>query len=356
MATQLPHPITNPKPRYHSKTAFSVPLEQADAIIRASAYHRKDFDRAVIWFPPSAHSNSGTSVSSALREPTASLGELDRLPLELINEICLQLDIESIFYFRQTNARARQVINTLREYQIVSTHALNAFCALLQTRSASRVTLLNFYRLLCTQNCSFCHTGYGDLVYLPTWTRCCSQCIRNGGHSVSLASVKRVLHLSRKSLAKLPTLTTLPGIYTMDERARSTRITVVPTQSALSAFSEENNPTTSTKDLVLRLHSTSIHTFMACCALPSYNLQTNQVENGISCASCQLALQDGISTGTGEWACDVRDMVYSRSGFLEHFVWFEQAQALWLESNNETVEPLRLLHSCKTGGYFRSRE
>jgi hypothetical protein len=347
MATQLPHPITNPKPLYHSKTAFSVPLEQADAIIRASAYHRKDFDRAVIWFPPSAHSNSGTSVSSALREPTASLGELDRLPLELINEICLQLDIESIFYFRQTNARARQVINTLREYQIVSTHALNAFCALLQTRSASRVTLLDFYRLLCTQN---------DLVYLPTWTRCCSQCIRNGGHSVSLASVKRVLHLSRKSLAKLPTFTTLPGIYTMDERARSTRITVVPTRSALSAFSEENYPTTSTKDLVLKLYSTPIHDFMACCALPNYTLQTNQAENGISCAGCQLALQDGISTGTGERACDVRDMVYSRSGFLEHFVWCEQAQALWLESNNGTVEPPRLPHSCKMGGYFRSRE
>ncbi|KAH7128834.1 hypothetical protein B0J11DRAFT_525926 [Dendryphion nanum] len=359
MTARLPHPITAPIPRYHSKTAYSIPLDQVDAIFCASAYHRKDFDRAVIWFPPRTHSKSVTSGLSTFREPTTSLGELDRLPLELINEICLQLDITSIFYLRQTNTRARHVINALHEYQIVTTHALNPFCALLRTRSASRVMLIDFYRLLCTQICSLCNTHFGDLVYLPTWLRCCSHCVRSGDPkvcTVTLANVKRVLHLSKKSLAKLPALTTLPGIYTMDERPRSSRITIVPTQSAVSAFSEENGGARPAQDMVDKLYVQPILTFMACCALPSYNLQTNQIESGISCAGCQLALQDGISTGTGDWASDVRDMVYSRSGFLEHFVWCEQAQVLWLDSNDGTVEPSKLPYSCKKGGYFKLRE
>jgi hypothetical protein len=359
MATELPHPITNPKPRYHSKTAYSIPLDQTDAIVCASTYHRNDFDRAVIWFTPHTHSNSVASVLSAFREPTASLGELDRLPLELVNVICLQLDVSSIFYLRQTNARARHVVNALHEFQIVTTHASNAFCALLRTHSASRVSLQEFYRIICTQICSLCTTRYGDLVYLPTWFRCCSQCVRSGDprvRTVTLASVKRVLHLSKESLEKLPALTTLPGIYTMDERPRSSRMTIVPIQSALSTYSEENCGTRPTQDVVDKLSAQPILTFMACCALLSYNLRTKQIENGMSCAGCQLALQDGISTGTGDWACDVRDMVYSRSGFLEHFVWCEQAQALWLDSNNGTVEPSRLPYSCKKGGYFRPRE
>ncbi|KAF1919776.1 hypothetical protein BDU57DRAFT_593533 [Ampelomyces quisqualis] len=241
MPAPLPHPITAPIPRYHSKTPYSIPLDQEDAIIRASAYHRKDFDRAVIWFSPRTQSNGVTFVSSALSEPTTSLGELDRLPLELINEICL---------------------------------------------------------------------------------RCCSHCVRSGDPSlcaVTLASVKRVFQLSKTSLAKLPALKTLPGIYTMDERPRSSQITMVPTQSAVSAFSEENCGTRPTPDMIDKLNTQPMLTFMACCALPSYNFRTNQIEHGISCSGCQLALQDGISTGTGDGAGDVRDMVYSRRGFLEHF-------------------------------------
>lgn len=75
MTIRLPHPLTAPIPGYYSKTAYSIPLDQADAIVRVSAYHRKDFDRAVTWFPPRTHSNVITSLSSAFHEPTTSLGD-----------------------------------------------------------------------------------------------------------------------------------------------------------------------------------------------------------------------------------------------------------------------------------------
>jgi hypothetical protein len=142
----------------------------------------------------------------------------------------------------------------------------------------------------------------------------------------------------------------------MDERPRSSRTTIVPIQSALSAFSEENGGTEPTRDMVNKLCAQPILIFMVCCAIPSYNPQNDQNENRVSCAGCQLALQDGVSTRTEDWASDVRDMVYSRSEFLEHFEWREQAQGLWLDSNDGTIELLRLPYSCKKGGHFKLRE
>ena len=142
----------------------------------------------------------------------------------------------------------------------------------------------------------------------------------------------------------------------MRERPHFSRTTTVPTVSALSAFSKENSGSGLTQAIENQLHTGPIFASMACCALPSYDLQTNQIEIGISCSGCQLALQNGISIEAGDWDWYVCDKVYSRKGYLEHFAWCEQAQALWLESNNGTIEPSRLPERCKNGGYLRPCE
>ncbi len=139
----------------------------------------------------------------------------------------------------------------------------------------------------------------------------------------------------------------------MNRHPRTKRIRIVPTQSFLSAFIKQYDGIIPPQDKVNQFFRDSTFTYMACCALPSYNLRTNQIENGISCAGCELALQAEFIAGP--WAKDVRDIVYSRSGFLEHFVWCEQAQALWLDSNGGTVEPSRLPDMCKKDGFFPPR-
>lgn len=356
MTARIPDPITAPVAGYHSKTEFIIPAEQADAIIRTSSYHRTDFERAVIWFKPGTHPSSMIS-STAVRQSTTSLGELDRLPLELINAICLQLDIASLFRMRQVSLRARVVVNAIHEYQVMTANARDAFCALLRTRSASRVTLMSFYELLCTQSCSLCGHEYGDIVFLPEWFRCCSSCVRRGApHVATLASVTRVLRsVYDHSLHEFPTLRTLPGIYTMAERLRSSRMTVVSSRAVSRGFQEVHLGKTSTKGLREPLNAQPILTFMACCSLPTYDPSQCQIETGISCAGCQLAYEDGISVDGGEWGGDAADMVYSRSGFLKHFVRCEQAQKLWISSRDGTIEPSKMPHMCKIGGYFNPR-
>jgi hypothetical protein len=214
-----------------TQAADVISPEDSDAILRVCAYHRKDFDLAVIWFLRT-HTTILTSIltSSISSTPTATLGKLDRLPLELINTICLELDIASLLHFRQTNLRARQVISSVHEYRTLIKHAISPLCAALRTGTASRITLSGFYHLLCTQSCSLCGNKYGDLVHLPLWIRCCSSCLRESSlksRVATLSAVKRILKLSGESIAKLPKLTMLAGTYTMNERLRSSRVTIV---------------------------------------------------------------------------------------------------------------------------------
>jgi hypothetical protein len=337
--------------------AYDIQPEDRNAILRTSAYHRKDFDLAVVWFPR-AHTNLLTSTLP-ISKPTATLGELDNLPLELVNRVCLELDVASLFRFRQTNTRARQIVAALHEFRIVTTHAINPLCALLRTKSAPAVTLLDLYLLLCTRTCSLCGSKYGDLVHLLLWIRCCSSCLRQnsaGLRVATLSTVKRVLKLSKESLGKLPTLTTLPGTYSMDERPRSSRVTIVSTASALSAYCEEHSRVEAPRDIIKQLSTQPILAFMACCALPSFDLRNGQAQKGVSCAGCQVAVEEGITTFTGAWAGEMRDAVYSHDGFLRHFTHCEQAQLLWTSSNGGARQPPKLPYSCQKGGYFKHRE
>lgn len=341
-------------PGYHSQKAYEIQPEDASSILRVAAYHRQDFDRAVISFPPNAHPKSITSTLPDSTAPT-TLGQLEKLPLELLHNICLELDVASLFRFRQTNTRARQVLGALHEYRVITTHAIDPLCALLRTGVAKTVILSDFYRLLCTQQCSLCFGSHGNLVHLALWRRCCSSCLRRNHTTIQMAPLSAT-KLSRKSLARLPTLVTLPGTYSMEERPGTKRLTLVPALAAFSAYREEQAEIASSSALIDRFkmrHRPSSLTHMACCAMPSFDPQTGQIQNGVSCAGCQLALEDDIIRSKGPWACEVRDAVYSHDDFLQHFTRCEQAQLLWTSSKGGTIKPPKLPQSCQDGGFFK---
>ncbi|KAF2878410.1 hypothetical protein BDV95DRAFT_589344 [Massariosphaeria phaeospora] len=289
----LPDPITAPVPGHHSKTPFPISPDQEDAIIRTTTYHRDDIDEAVIWFAPQTYRHISESSSSPFRGPTTPLGDLDRcLPLELIHEVCLHLDIQSLLQLRRTNARARQVVNAVREYRVVTAHAANAFCALLQTGMDARVTLRDFYSLLCTQSCEVCGNDYGDVVFLPKWIRCCSFCVRKDAREVRLAYVSDNETLLELVRANVPMLTTVPGQYGMDGMIFNRTITVTPTENAVvTRLSDLGGPMPSHK-WMWRMSVEHLFASMGCSTVPVYDPQNRHVENGLSCLGCLFAIQD----------------------------------------------------------------
>lgn len=89
---------------YRSVAEYYFREDQTDAIARVTAYHRKHYYRSVIWFLPREHVAVRPSIATPFpRTPGSGLGSLSRLPLELLQEVLLHLDIRSLFNFRQAN-------------------------------------------------------------------------------------------------------------------------------------------------------------------------------------------------------------------------------------------------------------
>ncbi|UQC91438.1 uncharacterized protein CLUP02_16973 [Colletotrichum lupini] len=95
MAANTPH-------GYRSITEYIPRDDQTDAIFRAAAYHRKDYCRSVIWFAPREHVVVRPSLATPFyRRSNTGLGSLDRLPLELLHDVILHLDMRSLSSYHQ---------------------------------------------------------------------------------------------------------------------------------------------------------------------------------------------------------------------------------------------------------------
>ncbi|KAF5702646.1 cyclin f-box [Fusarium mundagurra] len=342
---------------YRSATEYSFDEEQIDVIIRTAAYHRKAFGLSVIWFSSSDHINIRQSIATPFQQtPNVGLGSLDRLPLELLHDTLVRLDVYSLFKFRQTNRRSRQAVDSLKQYQMIVLHGLNLFCALLRTRLAVGISLLDFYNALCLKRCSLCGE-FGGFMPLLTWERCCFKCLKEAPETQiqTLSAVRKQFRLKKADLGQLRSFKTLPGIYSMEESVYKSRFTIVSLHQA-SLISGQQPQATG------QVYSASSErrrkfNFMGSCALPYYDKVNGNVEHGISCAGCQLALEKDIIGARGErWAFEARDKVYARDGFLKHFRWCEQAQLLWESSCEGRNRPAELPEVARRGGYFNKRD
>ncbi|KAL9566543.1 hypothetical protein ACKAV7_009458 [Fusarium commune] len=350
MATLMPH-------GYRSATEYRFGEEQADAIVRTAAYHRKDYCLSVIWFSPGEHVDIHPSIATPFqRTSNVGLGSLHRLPLELLRDTLVRLDVHSLFKFRQTNLRSRQTVDSLKQYQKIVLHGMNLLCALLRTRIAVDVSLLDFYNALCLKHCGLCGE-FGGFISLLTWKRCCIKCIKEAPETQvrTLSAARKEFRLTKLELDQLRSFKTLPGIYSMEESVHKSRIAIMSLHQA-TLISRRQSCVPRQAQLASSERNRKF-SFMGSCALPYYDTRTGNVEHGMSCTGCQLALEKGIIGAKGEkWAFEARDKVYARDGFLEHFRWCEQAQLPWKSSCEGNNRPTELPEAARRGGYFNNRE
>ncbi|KAG6896748.1 hypothetical protein C0993_008127 [Termitomyces sp. T159_Od127] len=151
--------------------------------------------------------------------------ELDRLPLELIIEVLLQLDIPSLTRFRGLSRRTMELVNSVRQYTAIIEHCPNIIRAIVSIQ-ADGFDCGTLYRTLCTSRCSTCNL-FGDHLYLIDCCRVCYFCFTQRAEYFPLTSreaYKLFTHnanlqsnakSSRKlfKLAKLPSILSLPGRY-----------------------------------------------------------------------------------------------------------------------------------------------
>lgn len=341
---------------YRSVTEYLFPEEKVDAICRIAGYHRKDFPWSVIWFSPREHECVRPSIATVFdRSCDRSLGSLDLLPVELLHEICLYLDMHSLLKLRQTNNVTRRTVDSVKQYQRVVAHGLNLLCALLRTRLAANITLFDLDNALCTKACAFCG-DFAGFISLLKFTRCCFECLQTAAETQvrTVASIRKRFELTKADLAQLTSFKTLPGQYSMEESTRKGRVLVTSLHQVESMTGRDSEEAEQPRPSLSVLDQ--IYNFMGCCALPYFDRRTHEVEHGICCAGCQLALEKYIIGSRCEpWALKARDKVYAKDEFLEHFRWCEQAQLLWESSDGGQKIPVELPEAARKGGYFNKR-
>ncbi|KAL3255635.1 hypothetical protein ABHI18_008181 [Aspergillus niger] len=350
-------------------------------VIRATSYHRRDFDMSVIRIKPVDSESVGPGITHAFNRPfqPAKPGLLDYLPVEILLKFIPDLDIQTLFNLRHVNARTRDVVSSLETYQQVTTYAADLICALLRTTLAQWYTLQDVLEVLHTRECSICHAEFGGFVFLfpPKLSRCCFPCIRSKSdlrrpvidpHThrfhydreyelITLAEANNFYGISPAVLRaeSVPILKTVRGFYTMKETQRKIRHSLVHDKRVreLSTAHQNGIPWS---DTFRRGRVMLLRWCMATTAVPYVDQETGEIERGVSCRGCQGRFEQVSSDWrrVGELSAP-RDKVYSRAAFMVHFRECQWAKKLWEDSKGGTVV-VGESEFVRRGGFMEDRK
>lgn len=270
--------------------------------------------------------------------PAASLGDLDRLPREIVALMLPHLDVLSYFRFRQLNRLARQLCTEfVKEYQVIVDHGLQGLQGLLRGNLDHRFTLLDLYCVLTTRDCGLCG-AFGGYMYLPSALRCCYPCITIADELLVLDSIvfyeQAGISLSdaRRTLMG-STLRTVPGPYDESDRhdkpGNSRPQYLISAKEALEELAARDllRQNTSLSKMASK-HRQSSARFMASTALPWYNLHTAKADDGVCCEG------EGGGYEFAELPSDRIERAkcyrsFPTQEFLSHFMGCEAAKNWW---------------------------
>jgi hypothetical protein len=148
------------------------------------------------------------------QEPSATLGQLDTLPLELLQPILLDLDLKSLTALRSVNRTFRKTIDSIKEYDDIITHGPTSLRAALSINLGSWISCRQLYNTLCSEQCTGCRR-FGPLLYLLSCSRVCYVCLHEDRRFLPMVPIyaKPAFKLSSQNLADLPTALSIPGRY-----------------------------------------------------------------------------------------------------------------------------------------------
>ncbi|KAF2664420.1 hypothetical protein BT63DRAFT_464519 [Microthyrium microscopicum] len=283
----------------------------------------------------------------------SDLGNLDRIPLEVLQFVILELDLESLLEFRRVNYYVRECVDSVHQFQIMKSHALDMFWTLVRTKLAMRVTLSEFYRVLCTDECAYC-SMIGGLVFLPTWTRYCYACLKSwpleiGGRRghippmptamTPLSTARQFLSLGKINLSSLGGIESIPGSYGPHQyKYKGRRRRLIPVRVVFDAFRKKYPSKELTfKKIMHRLRPRRVWTFMSCGAMQIYSPKSGHTRHGLTCAGCSHlnGAKKYVGDEEEEWELEISsEGHHSTNSFLKHFTWCIHAQDLWRKHLN----------------------
>jgi hypothetical protein len=321
-----------------------------DRRVRATTYHRTDIRQWVISFAPGFHNDVHyylvTDFSST---PASDLGDLQKLPMELIQMICNLLDVKSCFQFRQVNRLSRQIVTSIPQYRRIAKVGITSLAATLRSGMAQHLTFPDLDRVLLQRRCEVCDKRFGGFIYLPTAKRVCLSCLTRDAHmdgrrhttrpqlnTVSLASFAKAAGYSTQRFRQLvPVMKSLPGTYLGLRRnavSRKKRVDMVNYEQAVAAVLKDKGQS---PEPLTGLYTAYVTARMASAPLPFFSRFSNAAYWGFSCKGCALAWTPGDPTPL-PISPPVWNRIFSMQHIKRHVAACDGAKRLWAASDNGT--------------------
>ena len=182
--------------------------------------------------------------------PKHDLGQLDLLPLEILQATLVQVDLRTLTGLRRVNRRARQVISSIPDYRNIVNHSPTTLRACLSIETAKFTTPEGLWNILTTATCSCGRLG--SYISLLTFQRLCFRCVLSqGARPISPAGAVRTCGITRAVADSLPCMHSLPGHYSEKERRYRKRERLVDTTVAWQAGITKHGSEQAMKSYVL---------------------------------------------------------------------------------------------------------
>jgi len=303
-------------------------------------YHWSEADKSMIYPFPIA--KGATHDYLACDTASISIGDLSLLPLEVIHNVLDHLDISTIGSVRCLSRHSRLIVDMFPPYRDLTTYASSVLCVLYSTHLASTYSIGQLYSVLTNDRCVCCD-AFGPYLLLTTCERCCFSCLYDPKMAATtLSNAASAFGLSKIEIGKkIPIITTIPGIYTIERTERKRILKVVSVRKVLDLALGKQNKTQSeaeredfpnlnkrARDLI-RHYNDPIR-FMVSTPIPYRNTRDHSTELGVWCRGCELVWYRSSSL---RWSNDcykrVLDTAYLKEEYLKHFQEFEAAKEIW---------------------------
>ena len=145
-------------------------------------------------------------------DPTADIGLLSGLPVEVLDKILIQLTLRTLTDFRRVNQRAMQLVDAVSEYQTVLKHSPDALRAILATGAGRFISCAQLIDVLRTALCEDCQ-DFGGYIYLLTCKRVCFLCLTHKEKYLPLTAMmsRRTYGYKPSDNSGIPRLLRLPN-------------------------------------------------------------------------------------------------------------------------------------------------
>ncbi|KAH6687880.1 hypothetical protein F5X68DRAFT_239343 [Plectosphaerella plurivora] len=323
-------------------------LDSRDAKQKLKAWSKPadEIEELTLYSEPYDMNRARTSLQSAFRStPTTGLSGLDHLPAEITLMVVHHMDILTFFRFRQVNRRARELASTIKEYNTIATHALEAVRAILRTRSGHNFTIDTLYRKLLSHKCRTCGK-FGSFLNLATADRCCINCNHRSARFHVLpprqfCKAAKITPTVLNQYAKLQ-LRTVRGSWDRELKDPGSHPRqLIPVAATARALLSAGVIDESTRRGLWTTKSQRVHRLMVVTPFPFYDAKTDTIQRGVYCTFCHDSLEDNSdwdeewpeedvhTTGVAElWIERLlrRLEIFTQRGFLTHLEECDYAQ------------------------------